>query len=386
MSGKFVNTYITLKTDRPRKDNTYPLYLRLTIDRRIKNYPLKKHLKKEDWDENNRQAKTQYEFHRDLNLLLSQKITTAKQVIYRLENDNKPVTFNNFEAQFFGKVTEGDYFTYANKQLELWKPRLSKDSYKQYETEIGKIKKFNNTFYLSDIDNAFLSRYDSYMRKTLGNKPNTVAKSMKVLRTFVIAAYNEDLIDRNPFKTHKLKWEDSNRTFLTMEELDKLEVYYKRCTNSKIRNVLGYFLFCCYTGLRYGGVEELEYKHIRNGIIYMHGAEIPVSDRAAKLIDPERNTGKVFRVVSNTKSNDYLKLAFAADGVSIEREDQILSFHSSRHTFATLSLNLGMSMDAVQAILDHHNQKTTRIYAKLLNKTKIDAMKVWDTIDKEKKA
>lgn len=376
MAEKFVNTYIALKTDRARNDGTYPLYLRLIIGRKIKNYPLKKFLKKEEWDENSKQATKGYQFHRDLNLLLSQKLTSAKQVIYRIENSQKPVTFNNFEAEYFGKVSEGNFFTYAKSQLKLWETRLAGPSYDQYETELGKLEKFNPTFFLADVDNDFLKRYDAYLRGTLKNKPNTIAKSMKVLRTFIIAAYKDELIPRNPFAKHKIKWEDADRTFLTLDEVDEMEKYLTTCPSLKIRKVVRYFLFCCYTGLRWGGVKELKYEHIRNGNVYMHGAEIPLTDRAKALIDWDRSEGYVFDVMSNQKTNDYIQLAFNA--LSFERTDQTLSFHSSRHTFGTISLNLGIPMDVVQALYNHKEQKTTRIYAKLLSKTKAEAMKVWE--------
>ncbi|MFY9308107.1 MAG: site-specific integrase [Bacteroidia bacterium] len=383
MSEKFVNAYITLKTDRARKDGTYPLYLRLTIERKIKNYPLKKFITLEDWDDVQREVRKSYPLHKDLNLFLSQKLTSAKHVIYRLENSSKPVTFNTFENEYFGKFA-GDFFKYAESQMKLWQPKLAEQTYGQYESDISKLKKYNPSFFLSDVDNDFLKRYEAYMRGTLKNKTNTVSKSMKVLRTFIIAAYDDDLIPRNPFKKYKLKFEDSDRTFLTIEEVDILEEYYKKCTSKKFKNVIRYFLFCCYTGLRWGGVKELKFTDIRDGIVYMHGAEIPLTSRANALIDWGRpQNGTVFDVIARTTSNEIIKLVFQA--VNITRVDQTLTFHSSRHTFGTISLNIGIPMDIVQSMYGHKNPRTTRIYAKLIDKTKKNAMKAWDNLNTEEK-
>lgn len=46
-----------------------------------------------------------------------------------------------------------------------------------------------------------------------------------------------------------------------------------------------------------------------------------------------------------------------------------LSPHSIRHTFATVMLNNGMSMEGVRQLLGHEHMATTEIYAKLSNAT-----------------
>ncbi len=43
-------------------------------------------------------------------------------------------------------------------------------------------------------------------------------------------------------------------------------------------------------------------------------------------------------------------------------------FHMARHTFATMSLSKGVSMESVSKMLGHTNIKTTQIYARVTNK------------------
>ena len=43
-------------------------------------------------------------------------------------------------------------------------------------------------------------------------------------------------------------------------------------------------------------------------------------------------------------------------------------FHSSRHTFATMSISKGVSMESVSKMLGHTNIRTTQIYARITNK------------------
>ena len=55
-------------------------------------------------------------------------------------------------------------------------------------------------------------------------------------------------------------------------------------------------------------------------------------------------------------------------------------FHMARHTFATISLNLGIPIEVVQRLLGHRSIKTTLIYAKIVEKTKVEQMNKWNSI------
>jgi site-specific recombinase XerD len=58
----------------------------------------------------------------------------------------------------------------------------------------------------------------------------------------------------------------------------------------------------------------------------------------------------------------------------------VVTFHSARHTFATISLNIGIPMEVVSRLLGHADIKTTQIYAKLFEKTKFEQMEKWNLL------
>lgn len=68
-------------------------------------------------------------------------------------------------------------------------------------------------------------------------------------------------------------------------------------------------------------------------------------------------------MLSNQKTNAYLKEI--ADICGIKKN---LTFHLARHTFATMSLSKGVSIESVSKMLGHTNIKTTQIYARITNK------------------
>jgi len=75
----------------------------------------------------------------------------------------------------------------------------------------------------------------------------------------------------------------------------------------------------------------------------------------------------------NAYINKILKEISAAVGIT-----KNISFHISRHSFATKALTLGISMEVVSKLLGHADLKTTQIYAKIVDKAKDDAMDLFN--------
>ena len=95
---------------------------------------------------------------------------------------------------------------------------------------------------------------------------------------------------------------------------------------------------------------------------------IPIIPQAKYLLYTNKSENPM-PVLTNQKCNKHLK--GIADHLGIAK---VLTFHTSRHTFATISLNLGMLIEAVSKMLGHTKITTTQIYAKMQNETLIAAM------------
>lgn len=80
----------------------------------------------------------------------------------------------------------------------------------------------------------------------------------------------------NPFEKLKFSQNIVDRDYLNLSELNIIEnLYYKDILSAKQKNVLQYFLFVCYTGLRYTDIKNLKYKDLKNRFI---------DDKATKFI------------------------------------------------------------------------------------------------------
>jgi integrase len=192
-------------------------------------------------------------------------------------------------------------------------------------------------------------------------------------------------IKNNPFKYLTIKKVDGKRDFLSSEELNILaEAYHTgKIKSVKDKEVLQYFLFSCYTGLRYSDLKALNKSAIDgNSIkINMHKTGyivgIPLTKKALQLL-PTGNlddTKTVFRVYCNKVTNRILKRIGVQLGIQKK-----LTCHVARHTFATISITLGIPIEVISKLLGHTNLKTTQIYAKIVDSVKEREMEKWNRL------
>jgi site-specific recombinase XerD len=141
----------------------------------------------------------------------------------------------------------------------------------------------------------------------------------------------------------------------------------------RLEQVRDVFIFSCFCGLAYTDIAHLTKENIRigfDGNSWIIGKRkktgvkyrVPLMDVPATLIEKYRDAMPnelLLPVISNQKMNAYLKEIADVCGI-----DKKLSFHVARHTFATLTLTKGVSIESVSKMLGHTNIKTTQYYAK----------------------
>lgn len=372
---------ITVKVQ-PRKDyvksdGTSRLYLQVTINRRTLKYPLEFYVLPEKWDSQNQTLKGRGLETEQLNAIITSEKSRAREILADLSR-NGQATFEAFEATYLCNHDPQDYYAFFQKHIDHNREKFSSEHIRSLKAELSKIKKFRSTLQFKEIDHKFLCDYEHYMRADLKNSTNTVTKTMKKHKAVINEAMkqNDRLYSRSPFFNFTLHSEPTHRDFLTKEELNALFEAYPTFTG-KIANVAQYFLFSCYTGLRFQDIKNLRCRDVQNDriSIIMNKTKdsliIPLLDKAKQLLPtPGKPDDPVFHVLSNQKTNDYLKLAVEKAGIVKE-----ISFHCARHTFATVALNSNIPLEVVQKLLGHSMIRTTQIYAKIVNKTVFEQMK-----------
>ena len=249
-------------------------------------------------------------------------------------------------------------------------------------TTITVLQEFRPGLDFKDITYTFLKDFEVYLREK-GNGINTVAKHLRQLRTLVNEAINQGYIhaDTYPFRKFKIKQEKGRHEFLTPDELKKLENL--EVHDLKLRHVLDAFLFCCYVGLRFSdfcqltpsnfirvnGKRWLHFKSIKTGIELRLPLHLLFEGKALAILD--RNCITEFASLgSNSEVNKALSVI-----TSMARIKKHVTYHTARHTCATLLIHQGVPITTVQRLLGHTSVKTTEIYSEILSSTIVRDLK-----------
>ena len=243
-------------------------------------------------------------------------------------------------------------------------------------TTINVLQEFRPGLDFKDITYSFLKDFETYLREK-GNGVNTVAKHLRQLRTLVNEAINQGYIhaDAYPFRKFKIKQEKSRHEFLTPDELRKLENLEVR--DKKLRHVLDAFLFCCYVGLRFSdfcqlapanfirvnGKRWLHFKSIKTGIELRLPLHLLFEGKALAILD-RYNIEEFACLGCNSDVNKYL-----VQIAEMARIRKHITYHTARHTCATLLIHQGVPITTVQKLLGHTSVKTTEIYSEVLSST-----------------
>lgn len=241
-----------------------------------------------------------------------------------------------------------------------------------------------NRDYIVGLTNFLRNDYRSPRGKKL--KDYSVINYLGCLRNALNMAVREDVIADNPVMKlstqDKVKAPESQREFLTIEEVQRLEA-----TESPYPHIKQAFLFACYTGLRCSDVRSITWGNIvKDGEKYrLHTVMfktkrpfyIPLSKKAMQWM-PERgdktDNDLIFeRIPVQVNTRLYLQPWLDKAGIT-----KPITFHCSRHTFATMMLTLGADIYTTSKLLGHTKVEVTQIYAKIINKKKDDAVSLID--------
>jgi len=388
---------IILRTDYTNKDGTNSVYLRLYIDRKKKDFSLKINVVPELWNEKTSRVKPKHLHAITINLLIDKNLHKANEIIMQSNLFNTVLTFEQFERDFINTGNKKDFILYAETYINDNKHRYAKETYKAYQSRINNIKEYTKTLTIKECNTEkFLLEYEKYMIETKQKAINSIYKELTFIKTILNVAQQNGLIEKNIFENYKRKTVETHREHLSASELTSLENLLNSNTlKASEMRVLEYFLFSCYTGLRFGDVKDLKYKNIilkdveQNGkvvqreflSVLMHKTknttgrtvEIPLIQKAKTIIGTGLPEQKIFNAITAQPTNRYVKEIIKHAGITKE-----ISYHCSRHTFATHSLTLGIPIEVVSKLLGHSDLKTTQIYGKIVDASKVNNMDKWE--------
>jgi site-specific recombinase XerD len=389
-SSMALNLLCFIKRSKVNSSQKVPLYLRLSVNNDRAEISLKRFVDPSLWDSKRQQIKGRSEEAK----ITNEYINSMKLALYNHYNSfiakGGELTASNLKASFFGKEERQksvlEAFEYHNLRMkEQIGFGFAKGTFIRYSTTMAHLKGFLKWKYqtkdlpLNALNYQFITDLEFYFRKVRSCNHNTSLKYITNFKKVVTMARKLGWINHDPFIGYEVRFDLVDRDYLTQDEV--YTIAEKHFSVERLNIVKDVFLFSCFTGLSYVDVEKLTVNNIVSGIDGNKwlsvertktgvSSKIPLLPIAEGILNKYRSnvhclrSGKILPVISNQKVNAYLKEI--ADMCGIKKH---LTFHVSRHTFATsITLANKVPIETVSKMLGHRSIKTTQIYGRVLDK------------------
>lgn len=272
--------------------------------------------------------------------------------IAKLEDGLKQINLSNFCDEFLAHAEILEYNTYDSYRFSLSK----------FQKYIGKDIK------LSQVTPKTIDEYTKYCLKILRNKPVTINKDLRHLKTSFNKAIEWGYLKNNPIKRF-LTQDRMPPRYLTLKEI---QILFTGAKNAKFDLFLKIAVL---TGMRRAEIVNLTWQDIdlTNDVILIRKSKshksryVPISPELKPILEQHKSTGRLFTWSDPHTATNYFRKLAKETGVNCR-------LHDLRHSFATHLLASGANIKIVQEILGHSDIKTTMIYAHAIEDEKKTAV------------
>ncbi len=372
------------------------------------------------WDKWKQKVKQGYhlngESYNDVNSAITTYIQYVNDYFYECELTKRDPVLSDLRNKFnytFKRTNKQrsseffllfDEFITEQSGVKGW----GKDMIDVYTRLRDKLKRFNPELTFLSLNTKTLEAFKVYLSENMYN--DALKKNLAYLKSFVKWAKKKHYTVCEDFDNYKPKLPKSHIEvkYLSLEELDCI-YNLKLEEGSALDQTRDFFIFQCYTALRYSDLKQLRPKNITkldDGTYILRlltekdddDVSYPLAKRAVEIYEKYSkhvyDGGRLFPILSNQKYNDHLKELGKAAGLKgewIDYEYRLqekiavhtpkcdLSTHTARRTFIVTALNEGVSTNLIMLITSHSDYKAMTPYIKATMK---GAGKVINALDK----
>jgi site-specific recombinase XerD len=360
-----------------------------------------------DWDQSSGTFKTT----RPYNNYLNKSIRDAESKIYQsfdnlVRSEVKPTVANirdvykgkdnlikaprlmtyvdeviEFKKQLTGEITKGTMNHYTKMRAYLLE-------FLEHEDLQGmRIDEWSRKHFVQ-FETFLLTRTNKFLKKPITRA--TSNKNLSKLKVIFNHALISEIIHIDPSKGFKMERTQSNRVYLTQDEISRIETNDLMGNKSldKVRNI---FIFSVYSGIRFADALNLKRSSIileSDGNYFIDLTQQktnkpfnrPMFSKAVeiykKFIELDPKSEYVLPQISNQKTNLYLK-----EIAKICNIHKNLSHHVARHSFATsVLLDRGCDLKTASYFLGHTSVRSTEVYAKITKNRALEVVKNLDSL------
>lgn len=361
----------------PNKKGMALVQVEAYLGRKKKYFSTKVYLKPEQWD--NKKLIVKNHPNADaLNRLIYEFVATIEKKELELWQQGKRISLELLKNALTTQENNSSFISFFRQ--EVMNSSLKDSTKRNHLSTLMLLQEFKKNITFSDLTFELISSFE-YFLQLKGYHTNTIAKHMKHLKRHVNIAINKEYIEiqKYAFRKYKIKTIENKHTHLVPEELERLENLILSGRYVKLQKSLDAFLFCCYAGMRYSDFINLSsenfvdinqetwliYKSVKTGTEVRLPLYLLFSGKGIAILNKYRdNLEDFFHLRDNSNVNKDLIIITRLAGLS-----KRISFHTARHTNATLLIYNGINITTVQKLLGHKSVKTTQVYTNVMDMT-----------------
>lgn len=327
-------------------------------------------VKPKDWDADKWQVRRSDMNYRNHNETIRTTLSEVEEKIQAAFNQKKKITPSLVRQLLRGKAGSDDFWKFTEELMLDMEKKFSASHLVNFNGVLKRLKSFAPQLYFADVNPAWLRKYESHLRDA-GLANNTIHKHFKLLKKIFNSAIREEVTENYPFRNYdNPKYRESDRTYLTSEETDKIEAILNMPLSEGQRITAHYFLLGAYAGLR-----QSDWMRFSHGSFIQGDKIILRAKKNGELVSFVMHE-RLKRIVEKLKdmpaclSLQKTNLHLAAIG-KIAGIGKPISSHVARHSFAVRCAELGISIESTSELMGI-TVKSCGYYYKVTNR-KIDA-------------
>lgn len=379
---------ISLDTRRPKKDQTFPVILRVTHNGKSTSVSVGINLHEKDWDDDKRQVRKSHPNAQLLNHKIKEQYHQLEAKVFQSDPNSSVTQITRTVKATTHSPTASSFFDYGF----TWVDRLNKSgkvgNARAYENTLKRLISYlgHNRLRFEDITFDFLEDLQANMLGK-GIRQNTISFYLRTVRTIYNKAIKAKLVDRNkyPFDDFSIKHESTAKRAVGRDIIRLIESV-ELPTGSPIWHYRNYFMLSFYligisfvdlSFIKWSDIVEdrVIYKRRKTGKIY----SIKLTGKAHQILNHYRETHSgtpyALPIIPHHALGDmakemfYTRQGYKYCNINLRRIAALcgitekITTYVARHSWATIAKSLGYSKDLIAEALGHeHGNKVTGIY------------------------
>jgi integrase/recombinase XerD len=381
-------------TRKPKADGTYPIYYRITDNKKVTYIYTGFSIIPTQWDYTKNQVKKSHPNAQTINTSISKRYFELQKAIVELEDEGL-FSLDSLKERLAPKVHAQLVKDFSEALIKGMFAKNEAGNATVYQTAINSLFKYKPSKGLrfTDITVELLEKYRDWLLKN-DCSINTISNYLRTLRAIYNKAIKLKVVDRKhyPFHDISIKTEKTAKRAFTKATIISIEKLYL-LDNSPVCKARDYYMLSFYfIGMNFTDVAYLKLENISNDRIEYrrrktgHQYNIKILPKASCIINEYSSDGRyIFPILpddiveNSLKAKRLIQQWIKTTNKYLKRISEILELdkpcttYTVRHSWATIAKRLGYSKELIGEALGHQQgNQVTEIYLDKFDKELID--------------